>query len=301
MKLLLSLLVLLIPLKGFAPHEGGGGNVCYYRGELVLLDEFYADYGTNLPSDFNLSLVKPAYREDANGERMMDFTRFDTAPLILKTLSWYEQKLDKDLFREFKDYFLSLDSVYLRSEHFTEAWSPDGHHRIGCLKGFMRAMVVSTTEGVTILSTKDWNALHPQRKQIAMIHETLRLSQLHTGWFKDVLNEELSVLTMMIYYGALRDLPNLPVWGLITKNLKRELYTSANLSVLKLALADARKEFDLNPTMAGVSKISLLLKQIDIKENREPGLHFSNEMKKLRSHPLYTKALPDILSSLRGL
>lgn len=301
MKFLLSLLVLLFPLKGFSPHEGGGGNVCYYRGELVLLDEFYVDYGVNQESDFNLSPVKPVYREVENGEMVMDFTRMDVAPVILKTLAWYERDLDRDFFREFKDFFMALDSVYLKNEHFTEAWSPDGNRRINCARGFMRAMMVSTTEGVSLISTKDWKELHPQRKQIAMFHETLRLSQLHTSWFKDVLNEELSVLTMMIYYGALRDLPKLPVWKEITQKLRKELYTNADLSDLKLQLAEARKEFDLNPTVQSVSKISVLLKQIDIKENREPGLHFSREMKKLRAHPLYLKALPDILTSLRKL
>lgn len=307
MKFALTLLALLIPLEGFSPQEGGGGNVCYYRGELVMLDEFYADYGSvshGIPS----TPVKPVYGQDANGEPVLDFTRMDTTHVFLKTLAWYGDKLDQDLFRELRDYFMALDNVYIKKEHFTEAWSPDGHDRIGCAKGFMRAMIVSTPEGVTIVSTKDWEALHPQRKQIAMFHETLRLSQLHTEWFKDVLNDELSELTMMLYQGAMRDITSHPAWGSVLRKLKSELYTTLSVKDIKQSLLVAQDGLEshlesgqLKLAVKSVSEISLLLKQLDIKEGREPGLHFSNEMRKLRTHPLYSAKIPELVQGLRNL
>ena len=303
MKYLLPLILLLLPLKGFSPREGGGGNVCMYRGELTLLDEFFVDYGTSGMGRFPVSPLVAEYDRDANNEPVINFTKMDVAPLILKTLAWYETKLDKELFREFKDYFLSLDSIYIKKDTFREAWSPDGNARIGCAKGFMRAMMVSTNEGITILSTKDWAALHPQRQQIAMYHEMLRLSQLHSSWFADVLNEELSVFTMMLYFGAIRDIQTHPSWMEMVERFRAELHAP----VTKAEIADARTELnthlkngEINLAVATVGKLSLLLKRLDIKEGRETGMHFSTEMKKLRAHPLYASQVPALVQDLRN-
>ena len=203
---------------------------------------------------------------------------------------------------------MALDTIYIKKDHFTEAWSPDGHDRIGCAKGFMRAMIVSTPEGVTIMSTKDWEALHPQRKQIAMFHETLRLSQLHTSWFKDVMNDELSELTMMLYHGAMRDITSHPAYKIVLQKLKAELYAPVTVRRLSESLSEARenlevhlKNGELKLAVNKVSEISFLLKRLDIKAGREPGLHFSLEMKKLRSHPLYSQKVPELVQGLRKL
>ncbi len=307
MKVLLTLLVLLIPLKGFSPQEGGGGNVCSYRGELVLLDEFYVDYGNISGSQMSPRQEKPAYRIDENGDALLDFTQMETASVFFKTLGWYAEKLDQDLFREFQDYFMALDTIYMKKDHFLEAWSPDGHHRIGCAKGFMRALIVSTPEGITILSQKDWEQLHPQRKQIVMFHETLRLAQLHTEWFKDTMNDELSVLSMMLYHGAMRDIVSHPAWERILGNLKAELHTTASVAEIESSLSLARSNLDthlkngeLQSAMSDVGQISLLLKQKDIKEGRIQGMHFSSQMKLLRSNPLYQAKAAEIVSWLRN-
>ncbi|MES2526665.1 MAG: hypothetical protein V4598_06235 [Bdellovibrionota bacterium] len=300
MKVLLSLLVLLIPLKGFSPQEGGGGNVCSYRGELVLLDEFYSDYGNVSGTQWAPPQEKPVYRVDETGEKILDLTKMETASVFLKTLNWYRTKLDKDLFRELQDYFMALDTVYMKREQFMQAWSPDGHYRIGCAKGFMRALIVSTPEGVTMLSQKDWDQLHPQRKQIVMFHETLRLAQIHTDWFKDVMNDELSVLTMMLFHGAMRDITSHPAWSKIVSDLKAQLYTTDSLAVIEKNISEAQDSLQSSQAVSDVNRLSMLLKQKDIKLGREPGLHFSNQMKILRANPLYQAKAAEIVRDMRN-
>jgi hypothetical protein len=164
-------------------------------------------------------------------------------------------------------------------------------------------MLVSTTEGISILSTKDWAALHPQRQQIAMYHEMLRLSQLHTSWFKDILNEELSVFTMMIYFGAIRDIQKHPSWAGMIQKLKSELYVSVTDGEITRARKSVEKHLrkgELKLAVQAVSELSLLLKRQDIQEGRETGMHFSNEMRKLRAHPLYSSQVPRLVQDLRN-
>lgn len=235
MKLILFLFALMIQSQVLAidPGEGNGGSICL----AVFNNKFHPI-------------------EELSSPRIIDrYSRRNISPITLRSPSvitkaitighlgvttagkWVDEKLKKQLTqepvlaKELLQFYHMLDFVFLAERRFpTPLVEYDGLRRKCQESSVEKAMHVNDS-GLHVISESAWNLLTVAGQEILLIEETLHLMRLHTEWFKDVTDEELSEFVSEIYYGKISSLRNADFYKKLMKH--HDSYNSQSVAELE--------------------------------------------------------------------
>lgn len=262
MKSLFLILLTLFSFNAFSQgsdkggHDGSGGNICFVKNHTVcvggkcktftgyrLVEEIQYSQYSSLPSMVRyyphpLPLVKSKINEKVSHTNLAQ----TTAGRRAKTKLTKAFSFDPDLRNNVLQFFDILRMSYVIQNRFGEAYDVGLEVRSRCEPSSIEAAIRTNSQGVVILSQTAWNKLPVESQEALLIHETLRFAQLYTSWFKDVSNQELQRITMLVMKNKRTTLERHQFYRAFQK--ENYFYYALRLKDLKFLMGDACSNFE---------------------------------------------------------
>ena len=189
-------------ISAYAGQHGSGGNICVARGDkrYKAFDEIkFPERASGLHRQGSEVLtgqqlnVFPILFGMHEGD-LLSSRSSDNARNKILNLAANDEVLAGILIT----YFDLMKDVFVASFDF-EVYAEVGRYSSElCKPGSLRSVILTRPTGAILVSSTLWKRLSLASQEVILIHETLRIAQLFSGWF-DVSNDELEELTMRLY------------------------------------------------------------------------------------------------------
>lgn len=218
MTLFLVTLLSLFSLSAFSQgsdkggHDGSGGNICFVKdytsckkGNCTtftgyrLVEEIQYPHFSSLPSfvKYNPKRLTLSVSNINPKVSITDLTLTKAGNRARKSFI-KAFAFDLDLAAYMLELYRMLEMTYVIQQKFGRALDVGLEVKSVCEPSSIEAAIRTNKDGVIILSEKAWHRLPVESQQALIIHETLRFAQLYTTWFKDISNQELQKITMLV-------------------------------------------------------------------------------------------------------
>jgi hypothetical protein len=213
MKFLALMLMFSYPAFAMAPQGGNGGNICsfnprafdcgipgqacYGKGYRVLEEFQFFHLATSEILTYGKSPFVKTTASPLNSRILQtDLTATTAGKRALKKFRMLE-RWDYIIGRKMIDAFYLLQQTYVSQKRFLlprGAWTG---MNTTCKKNTLESAILTDDTGFTVISEGAWKVLPLQSQEVLLIHETLRLLQTFSPWFK-ITDKELQLFTMSI-------------------------------------------------------------------------------------------------------
>lgn len=298
----LVLLVLCCPTLAFAilPHEGSGGNICLPKTQknYRALDEiYYPSQVVNKNRDDSLGkspIIQPSIDSAQFKNGRGDLASTLAGKKVLEKIREIK-KLDSEFANELENLLYILKDVYILESdflnHYGSETDPDGK----CEELSLRASMISTFAGQSVVSKKLWNRLGFTSQQVVILHEALRLAQVSRFWFIASSDQDVYLLTMTIMSGNMKLLSSNRLYLNFKEMLPKTPTAKINERILSLkneVVACLKKNDDLCAFNSTVTQSHFEYAKSKLIKRPDP-LVLSRNILKLKVNPVFENIQDD--------